>query len=618
MANESLNQLAQNMENLSSAYENSYSAGSNVNIKYIPDYIGYDAGLPNSTYSGGGNDIQLKGSFEDFARYNSSWSGYRRQRNLGPGGENEYCNQFVVARTSTMTIYALRNNTEIYKNFAPVGTINAANFMTVQGFQGDIISTTRPINIRSANMDPGVAYLGWMGYAFAHRQDRYTGTTLFIYAPNTTNVQLLYTTTDNYVTSLTSQATITISAGSYWTQSMLTTRNYYIYANKPVTCYAYNVSGTGMQDTLPLYPMDQDDKFGAFSTGGHILTTNNAGIVRAGSATSQVIYNRSSNGNSTTEVNQLSVASAVDTDTAPGQTSAGFFAGPVQKVQTGNNNLFTCESQGDGNGGEMTPFVSNKAFGQATILTSTADWATCIAESGTTVFRRNQFGNVLQSQIMSGTATYNLYFARFSALQAGDVLETADGTPMICYYDADSTLDDERVNFMSNSKMDLTLVTLDITTQNWGSDFEACAQGPVAPVQTAYIISSFSNGQQIFEDAACTIEWSTAFGPGWYFNQSTSERFYYQNYEAGGISDIQSCGKSERRLKYNIKFIGESLMGIPMYHFNYKNKKDGVGRFVGTMVDDLQRLGFEDALIYGNDAIYVNYSKIDVPFKLVE
>ena len=546
MANESLNQLAQNMENLSSAYENSYSAGSNVNIKYIPDYIGYDAGLPNSIYSGGGNNIQLKGSFEDFARYNSSWSGYRRQRNLGPGGENEYCNQFVVARTSTMTLYALRNNTEIYNNFAPVGTINAGDLITVLGSQGDIISTTRPINIRSANMDPGVAYLGWMGYAFAHRQDRYSGTTLFVYAPNTTNVQLLYTTTDNYASSLTSQATITISAGSYWTQSMLTTRNYYIYANKPVTCYAYNVDGSGMRDTLPLYPMDQDDKFGAFSTGGHILTTNNAGIVREGLGTSQIIYNRSSNGSSTTEVNQLSAASSVNTDTAPVLTSAGFFSGPVQKVQTGNNNLFTCESQGDGNGGEMTPFVSNKAFGQATILTSTADWATCIAEFGATVVRRNNFGNVLSSQIMSGTATYNLYFTRFTGLNAGDILETTDGTPMICYYDADSTLDDERVSFMSNSKMQLTPVVFDITTQNWGSDFEACDQGPFSPTQPAYIIVNFSNGQQMFVDQDCTIEWSKAFGSGWYFNQSTSERFYYQSYEedsySSGISDIQECG----------------------------------------------------------------------------
>ena len=103
--------------------------------------------------------------------------------------------------------------------------------------------------------------------------------------------------------------------------------------------------------------------------------------------------------------------------------------------------------------------------------------------------------------------------------------------------------------------------------------------------------------------------------PGWY---KTATGTPYELDDGGSVITISLCGKSERRLKYNIKFIGESPMGIPMYHFNYKNEKDGVGRFVGTMVDDLQRLGFEDALIYGDDAIYVNYSKIDVPFELVK
>jgi hypothetical protein len=78
-----------------------------------------------------------------------------------------------------------------------------------------------------------------------------------------------------------------------------------------------------------------------------------------------------------------------------------------------------------------------------------------------------------------------------------------------------------------------------------------------------------------------------------------------------------SCGRSERRLKYNIEYMGDSLMGIPMYHFNYKDESYGKGRFVGTMVDDLERLGFEKALIRTEDGIFVNYDKIDVPFESV-
>jgi hypothetical protein len=91
---------------------------------------------------------------------------------------------------------------------------------------------------------------------------------------------------------------------------------------------------------------------------------------------------------------------------------------------------------------------------------------------------------------------------------------------------------------------------------------------------------------------------------------------YYCDNNCGyaGCSGGGFYGKSERHLKSDIKLIGESKMGIPIYHFNYKDVADGIGRFVGTMVDDLQRLGFKDALIHTEDTILVDYSKIDVPF----
>ena len=76
-------------------------------------------------------------------------------------------------------------------------------------------------------------------------------------------------------------------------------------------------------------------------------------------------------------------------------------------------------------------------------------------------------------------------------------------------------------------------------------------------------------------------------------------------------------GKSERRLKYDIEPVGESAMGIPMYHFNYKDEANGKGRFIGTMVDDLERLGFEDVLIHTKDGILVDYNKIDVPYHTI-
>ena len=93
---------------------------------------------------------------------------------------------------------------------------------------------------------------------------------------------------------------------------------------------------------------------------------------------------------------------------------------------------------------------------------------------------------------------------------------------------------------------------------------------------------------------------------------------YYSYSAAGGLDTVgRSCGRSERRLKYNIEFIGDSPMGIPMYHFNYKDESHGKGRFVGTMADDLQRLGFGDSLFEQNGEIWVDYHKLDVPFESV-
>lgn len=104
---------------------------------------------------------------------------------------------------------------------------------------------------------------------------------------------------------------------------------------------------------------------------------------------------------------------------------------------------------------------------------------------------------------------------------------------------------------------------------------------------------------------------------------STSGYYFFSQSQAAVITDktngivvsIYSCPRSERRLKYNIEFIGDSPMGIPTYHFNYKDESHGKGRFIGTMVDDLERLGFTEALFTGCDgSIFVDYDMIDVPF----
>ena len=143
-----------------------------------------------------------------------------------------------------------------------------------------------------------------------------------------------------------------------------------------------------------------------------------------------------------------------------------------------------------------------------------------------------------------------------------------------------------------------------------GESAEACS-GEIAPTYYHNGEGTYpAQNDQLFTNSGGT----TAAADGYYRSPNQSTGFTLSE---GTVGLSFACGRSERRLKYNIEFIGESPMGIPMYHFNYKDESHGKGRFVGTMVDDLQRLGFEDSLFEQNGEIWVNYHKLDVPFESV-
>jgi hypothetical protein len=100
------------------------------------------------------------------------------------------------------------------------------------------------------------------------------------------------------------------------------------------------------------------------------------------------------------------------------------------------------------------------------------------------------------------------------------------------------------------------------------------------------------------------------------YNRALSESEIQQNYEA--LYDRFNIDNyySDRRLKRNIVFRTYSKSGIPIYEFEYINKSNGEGRYVGTMAQDLIKLGREDAVLMSEDKSYylVDYSKIDINF----
>ena len=96
-----------------------------------------------------------------------------------------------------------------------------------------------------------------------------------------------------------------------------------------------------------------------------------------------------------------------------------------------------------------------------------------------------------------------------------------------------------------------------------------------------------------------------------------------QNVGAAMFMDALSIGSkvagiytafSDRRLKENIKKIGESISGLGIYTFNYIGKAT---KYIGTMADEVLKVKPE-AVVISDGFMAVNYNLIDVYFEEVK
>lgn len=524
----SVNNLANAMRNLNSTYDAAATPGTSDSMGDIADYSGLGAPFPDSDYSNDGYDLKLWGNFATWST-GSNFSGSRIMQNIGTGGQNFPCNQYVVVDSGDYIVRALVDDVKIYRNGTLANTItNAGDGISVGVSPGDLLGLTRPANIQTGNnYDMAAVYMGWSGFVFCHRRDRQTGATLTIATlADETNWEVRYSTVGLDVTS-----TTFLDSGSlefaYSTASvtMTSTRNHIIYADKPIACYVRLVSGLGTNDTLPLYPMDQDDKFGAVSNSGHAFIINNASQGRDGVSVTQQLFVSESDGVNTTEVNATSAYNAWYIDTNIGPKSGGGFLGPVQKMVSGNGGLHAAEQQADGDGSEMTPFVSKKAFGKAACLMFTvdADWVTCISDSAIDIEHRDNSGVLVTSQTMTGTN--GIFFTRFTSVATGSIFTSDDD--FIMYADTNATLKDEKVFIMGDTKFQpatesISFYTPDGTTRtSYGNSGSACSDGPVGDPVTVYCLPDFSVGSQVFTDTALSTPLSND-STGWYYVVSGS------------------------------------------------------------------------------------------------
>jgi len=507
-------------DNLQTFISGTSALDTNISMGTMADLTGMESGLPDCTIASGGTDIRLD-NFELLGKnaVGNSTGYYRYMKNGAALGD--FSNMFFATHAGSYIFRAFKNSTTIYKNGSSLTTISTAmSSSTATLAIGDRIEGNKPftMNLSSVPSISGV-YAGFAGYSFATRVDRNSPMGLQMVSLDADNeIQLLYTTTgDAEVTSLTVQDTWHgITQYSAVTCTLSSTRNYFIYARKPICCFRLKTS----YDSMPLYPMTSEPKFGWYSTDGHILITTNATSHRAGSAALRKIGIATSNGVLTGEVSTTPAAASVRVETGVTAAAKGghYFVGNGAKTFADPDNgssaqpmpLFTCEQQADGNGSEMSPHVATTAMNKFTVMPATTSaYVAFIGTSPGSVSRYDSNGCLHGTQSFTGTSTYNVYTTRFSSALEGDFFSAS--TECVGFTDINSSYDDETILFMGDAVDSPTCGTggttcREITLAEGGNCERACGIDCSTYYTDAGADEILQVGNHIYDNSECVCE----------------------------------------------------------------------------------------------------------------
>ena len=572
-------------------------------------------------------------------------------RTLINGSSQNYQYKWYAAVAGTYRIYPYYDNTAYYKNGTLQGNVNQGGFADVVCAANDYFSATQPIAVYcTTNPELEPAFSGWSGYKFASRVDRYQANTFYVYSTLDTVANITaygITNFDQPVTNAASIASTTnLGVNQVWTFNSTTSiQGILIESSEPICVVAM---GTSTRDVRRLYPMTNNDKFGVFSSGGHIISVAN---YDNGSVTATLVgygSNSTSTSNFSIAYNPGSLGGTnYYADSAAGPTGGSNFTGPaVRLIDTTGKSLFMAESQGDGDGSEMTTFVDMNFMADQTwcYLPAASDWGGVVATGATT-------SNFVHQWSSATWKTRSWRFTQANALQdvqyayMTSMVNSTNAPPLfeseapnnVFYWDKAGQYED---NQFPSDGTDFTKGTpaqwpnITITQQPYGTPFNAldpwiqeiCAgASPTAiaygdggdATTSQYMYSNTSQGNWIRDNSYSgqTIFFVQNIGGGNPVYKienpsSTDDVMTYEHVNVGTCEGEGGAPKSDRRLKENITQINTSTSGIPVYTFNYIGDSD---LYKGVMAQDLIELGFEDAVGMGNDGYYfVRYDMIDV------
>lgn len=327
-------------------------------------------------------------------------------------------NKWMILSSTSYLFSAFYDDTKIYVNGNIVDTINKQQIKTISLSANDIVWGDKPISFsRSGSGQTGLCY-AFEGTQFAHEWDRYS---ISFYMVATTkesaNVTITYGASTSFWTG-------TVGTSSYTTVTPSSNGRYIIESDKPIAVYAGNLPS---EDCMPLYPCSTE-LFGTASSGGHIIAVeDNTSITEYSTTGSSTSYTMNRGG-----YRDITY------------TGGSQFSGASVRLVA--DKPIAAESQADGDGGEMTPFIGLDGFGkQFVIPENEREFVKIVSNTATTVRAYNASGTLLSTTTLSGSATNGVYNALLTGTSSYEgVLLIADD-PVTAIYEGED--DDETILF---------------------------------------------------------------------------------------------------------------------------------------------------------------------------
>ena len=707
-------------ETVSKSVSNLYSASAysevNVSLKKLANATGYAAALPDAST---GTDISEIISEDGFKGLQFNQEGGLvgvSRRFMQNRGVDNFCpgNTWVIVNTTNGTTYQIlswSDNNRIEVNGVVIAnSMNSgtSNQITTGALSiGDFVTGSKPFSIFRSVSLPALtgAYGGFCGYTFGTFNQRASGGTHNILMacldPNPAQDSADATPQVKIGEQIATGGTATnpvLNGNTFpidtfnWTgtgyntntvsKNMVISRCYYITSTVLACGWRGRTESSGgniLKDAHALLPMTNETKYGWFSSTGHIIAAagtsqriRNAIQSAGGDATTVLLINRNNTG-ATTEfqtntlngINVNNQSQWVYVDDNPARKGGTFFSGSpsVVYLEAGASSefagpIFTCESQGDGNGTQKTTFVTEKCMSKYTCNHGGGDWMAFLStfQSSTaaaSIIRKNDSRTFLSSTVLGNTsngytisnnnAKCTTAYLSSVTFSAGDVFKIVlpTGTPateakFAAWCDTNTATDDEMNLIMGDDMTFDTVGTepqsmtfIDSSTPGGGN---ASATAACSAASTSFIVytygstsgASLSSGQLVFTDSEGDFAFTQRTSGGG--STSTANKYYKMqdpvarvNYAVlfdnvsggiatGHINEVTSC--SDRRLKENIEKIGVSPSGINIYKFKFKDTIYGKGEFAGVMAQEVPLASRESEGI-----LHVNYGLLDVDYQ---